>query len=448
MHLSPVCRLQKHFLHETAVSKDIPARRVSVVVVAMLVVAAMSAASSAQEPTSGAFYLGADISALAGARPPLRPVDAAATATPASGGRPPRAPFVYRANGVETTEYAIMRKNGWNAFRLRVFVSPVRSAPSNTLGNTLPLAKAIKEAGAMFMLDIHYSDTWADPGHQDTPVAWRDLDAAALEQKVEEHTRDLIAQVKAAGAMPDMVQVGNEITGGLLWPTGHLHVRNSAVKQEGNEPMRGGFIEPYEETKAWDNVTRLLKAGVRGVKAASGSTPPKIIMHIDTGGDWQVTQWWFDHITAANVPYDVMGLSFYPKYHGTLAMLQENMIESERRFHKPFMVVETGYVQNDTSAMSPAEAIAHPVLSAKTPRAKGFRQWPGTPNGQRQYMADVINTVKRNNGLGVFYWGPEGRYGDGMWNSDGSAAPSFSVLDHLDELRASAGSRMPPVAKP
>jgi arabinogalactan endo-1,4-beta-galactosidase len=100
-------------------------------------------------------------------------------------------------------------------------------------------------------------------------------------------------------------------------------------------------------------------------------------------------------------------------------------------------------VQNDTNAMSPPEAIAHPVLSAKTPKEKGFMQWPGTPQGQLQYMADVVNTVKRNGGLGVWYWGPEGMWGDGMWRPDGSAAPSIDVLQHLEELKGQPGSRMP-----
>lgn len=408
--------------------------------------------SSAQARTSGVFYLGADVSSLAAVRPPVRPPDSTTTgATPPAapgGGRGRGAPFVYREDGVATTEYAIMRKHGWNAFRLRVFVSPVRSAPNNTLENTLPLAKAIKDAGGTFMLDIHYSDTWADPGHQDTPVAWRDLDAAGMEHKVEEYTKDVIAQFKAAGAMPDMVQVGNEITGGFLWLLGHLHVPDSQVKQEGNEQIRGAYITPYDEAKVWDNVTRFLKAGIRGVKAASGSTQPNIILHIDTGGDWQVTKWWFDHITAAQVEYDIMGQSFYPKYHGTLAMLQQSMIESQERYHKPCMVVETGYVQNDTNAMSPSEAIANPVLSAKTPRDKGYMQWSGTPQGQLQFMADIINTVKRNNGLGVFYWGSEGTRGDGMWNADGTAAPSISVLEHLDGLTTRPPSMMPAAAKP
>ncbi len=429
-----------------AMNNPVLARSVGALLLALLGVTSMPAPSLAQARTSGVFYLGADISALAGARAPVIRPDSTATATPAStpgGGRARGTPFVYRENGVEAPEYAIMQKHGWNAFRLRVFVSPVRSAPNNTLENTLPLAKAIKDAGGMFMLDIHYSDTWADPGHQDTPVAWRDFDAAAMEQRVEEYTKDVISQFKAAGAMPDMVQVGNEITGGLLWPLGHLHVPNSEVKQEGNGQIRGGYIAPYDEAVVWDNVTRFLRAGIRGVKAASGNTQPKIIMHIDTGGDWQVTRWWFDHITAAKVEYDIMGQSFYPKYHGTLAMLQQNMIESERRYHKPFMVVETGYVQNDTNAMSPPEAIAKPVLSAKTPRKKGYMQWSGTPQGQLQYMADVINTVKRNHGLGVFYWGPEGTRGDGMWRADGSAALSIYVLDHLEELTAHPASKVP-----
>jgi arabinogalactan endo-1,4-beta-galactosidase len=372
--------------------------------------------------------VGADISALAG------------------GGR--GASFVYRDNGQESTEYAVMLKHGWNAFRLRVFVSPVRGAPNNSLENTIPLAKQIKSAGALLMLDIHYSDTWADPQHQEIPVAWRDLDAAAMETQIEAYSRDVITQLKAAGAMPDMVQVGNEITGGLLWPLGHLHVPDSDVKQEANEQIRGGYLAPYDQAKVWDNVTRFLKAGIRGVKSGAGDTPPQIIMHIDCGGDWQVTKWWFDHVTAAKIDYDIIGQSFYPKYHGTLAMLQQTMIESDRRYHKPFMVVETGYVQNDPSAMSSPETIENPVLSARTPKDKGFMQWPGTPQGQLQYMADVINTVQRNKGIGVFYWGPEGARGDGMWNADGSPAPSIFVMDHLRDLVTRPPSRMPRAPQP
>ena len=175
---------------------------------AMLGVAWTPAASFAQARAPGVFYLGADVSALAAVRPPVRAPDSTAAPAPASvpGGRARRASFVYRENGVERTEYAIMLQHGWNAFRLRVFVSPVRNAPDNSLENTIPLAKAIRDAGGTLMLDIHYSDTWADPGHQETPVAWRDLDAAGMEKEVEEYTRDVISRFRAAGAMPDRIE--------------------------------------------------------------------------------------------------------------------------------------------------------------------------------------------------------------------------------------------------
>src|ERR1035438_2506787 len=275
------------------------------------------------------FYLGADISSLAGGR---------------GGGR--GSPLVYKENGQEGSEFALMMKHGWNAFRLRVFVSPVRAAPNNSLENTLPLAKQLKDAGATFMLDIHYSDTWADPQHQETPVAWRDLDVAGLEKRVEEYSKDVITQFKNAGAMPDMVQVGNEITGGMLWPMGYLKVPASEVKLDAGK-IRGPFPDPYHEATQWRNLTGLIKAGIRGVRAGAGGSPVPVVMHIDCGGDWPVTQWWFDHIRDAKVDYDIVGQSFYPRYHGNPALLQNNILETSRRYEKPVMVAETGYSQTD-----------------------------------------------------------------------------------------------------
>jgi arabinogalactan endo-1,4-beta-galactosidase len=357
------------------------------------------------------FYLGADISSLAGGR---------------GGGR--GGATVYRENGQEGTEFGIMMKHGWNAFRLRVFVSPVRSAPNNSLENTLPLAKQIKDAGGTLMLDIHYSDTWADPQHQETPLAWRDLDVAGLEKRVEEYSKDVITQLKNAGAMPDMVQVGNEITGGTLWPLGYLKVPPSDVKLDAGQ-IRGPFPEPYDEAKQWSNLTRFIKAGVRGVRAGAGGSPVQIVMHIDCGGDWPVTQWWFDHITAAKVDYDIIGQSFYPRYHGNPALLQKNILETSRRYKKPVMVVEAGYPQSGGDQ----------VLSQNK-----YNLWPGSQDGQLQFMVDLVNTVKRAGGTGVFYWAPEGSRGNGMWNADGSPAPSVFVLDNLTKLGSGPASRLPP----
>src|SRR5208283_2956101 len=323
--------------------------------------------AKASAPVSD-FYLGADISAL----------DA-----PRRGGRPPR---TYQENGKPGDELTLLKNHGWTAFRLRVFVSPVRNAPSNSLENTIPLAKRIKATGAVFLLDLHYSDTWADPQHQDIPVAWRDLDFDALEKQVEMYSRDTLKAFKDAGAMPDWVQVGNEITRGTLWPVARLQIPGST--QYPPPP-------PYDEARQWDRLTRILKAGIRGVKSGAGDTPPRIAIHIDQGGHWETTRWFFDHLTAAHVDYDIIAQSFYPPWgHGTLDDLWKNMNECAGRYHKDFLVAETGYgrprTQNTNDMM-----------------------WPTTPEGRLQFMVDLVNTVKQApRGLGVMYWAPE----NDVWN--------------------------------
>ena len=331
------------------------------------------------------FYLGADISALE-------------TSRRGGYGTLP----IYQENGLTNDEMTLLMNHGWNAFRLRVFVSPVRRAPNNSLSNTIPLARHIKAAGAMFLLDLHFSDTWADPQHQEIPRAWTNLDFDGLEQQWELHASNVVRQLKDAGAMPDWVQIGNEITRGAAWPVAQLLVPGSAKY---NPP------EPYDDSKQWDRLTRLLKAGIRGVKEAAGDTPPRIAIHIDKGGDWKTTQWFFDHVTDAHIEYNIIAQSFYPPWHhGTLEQLLENMNQCAARYHKDFMVVETGYGRS------------------QVPNNEDML-WPQTPGGRLQFMADLINTVKRApGGLGVMYWAPERN----VWNTNGTPGPAVSVLEHLD----------------
>ena len=384
-----------------------PARLVT----AIALLASLGACSTTRSrPTAAApeapFYLGADISYL----------DAADRFR----GRFP----AYQENGTPSDEVTILRNHGWNAFRLRVFVSPVRQAPDNSLENTIPLARRIKAAGALFLLDIHYSDTWADPQHQEIPVAWRGLSFDSLEQQVEVYSRETIRSLKDAGAMPDWVQVGNEITRGTLWPLGQLAI----PKNSQHLPP-----QPYDSVTQWDHLTRILKAAIRGVMEGAGDTPPKIAIHIarpNTGwsegaelsGAWPMTRWFFDHLEAAHVPYDIIAESFYPEWHhGTLEDLWQTMHESARRYHKDFLVAETGYGQSHV---------------AENPDMV----WPQTPQGRLQFMVDLVNTMKKApGGIGAMYWEPEWE----VWNPDGSPQPAVFALDSLKALRRGPLSHLP-----
>ena len=353
--------------------------------------------SKAAAASPRTFVLGADISALDS---PWR--------------QGPAGERTYQENGVKRDELSILRNHGWSAFRVRVFVSPVRDAPNNTLEAAVPLAKRIKDAGATFLLCIHLSDTWADPQHQEIPVAWRGLDPEALEAQVESYCFDTVKRLKDAGAMPDWVQVGNEITRGTLWPVAQLKVPGST---EYTPPG------PYDEARQWSRLTGMLKAGIRGVNRAAADTPPRIAVHIDKGANWKLTQWFFDHLEEAHVPYDIIAQSFYPEWnHGTLDQLVDNMRRCAERYKKDFLVVETGYGKSR-------------VLGNTS------MHWPQTPIGRLQYMADIVTTVQNSpRGIGVMYWAPEWE----AWNDDGSPGPVVSVLDKVKTLAHSSESHIPP----
>ena len=204
---------------------------------------------------------------------------------------------------------ALFMKNGWTCFRLRIWVDPRNGV--NGLEYTTQLAKRIKDAGGTFMLDFHYSDWWADPQKQNKPAAWAKLDFDALVKQVETYTASVIKTLKDAGATPDFVQIGNEITGGTLWPDAQVKVPLSTVKVFSGDVVVITPPEPYDDAKQWDHLIRVLKAADAGVRSVT--TPAdhvRIIVHIDCGGDWPVTKWYFDHLTSAGVDFDIIGQSF------------------------------------------------------------------------------------------------------------------------------------------
>jgi arabinogalactan endo-1,4-beta-galactosidase len=302
----------------------------------------------------------------------------------------------FKENGQPKDVLAILHDHHYNWVRLRLFHDPAASVDRlpNNLDYTLALAQRAKKLGFRFLLDLHYSDSWADPGKQPTPAAWSSLNHKQLTHQVFTYTRDVIATLRRAGVPPDMVQVGNEITNGMLWPDSKL---------PGN----------------WDNFADLVKAGIRGVKAGSGHGPiPRIMIHIDRSGDYAAAVSFFDAIIARHVPFDVIGLSYYPMWHGDIANLRVNLNHLALRYIRPIIVVEAAY------NWVPGEMAGRKA------------DFPESPEGQSDFLAAVDAAVRAiPNGLGqvVFWWEPAAQGGllkRSFFDQQGNVLPVISVFDH------------------
>lgn len=298
---------------------------------------------------------------------------------------------VFKDKGVAKPGLQIFKNHGYNWIRLRLFHTPTRLP--NDLAYTIALAQDAKRLGFKFLLNYHYSDTWADPGKQIMPKAWEGKSHAELVQTVEGYTRDTIRAFAQAGALPDMVQIGNEITPGMLWPDGKLPAN-------------------------WDNFADLLKAGISGVAAGRGQgMPPRIMIHIDKGGNQKATQWFFDKLNTYDVPYDVIGQSFYPWWHGSLQDLRENLAFMAQTYDKDIILVEVAY------NWRPGEYIDKPG------------PFPETPAGQRQFLEQVNQIVldtPNQRGKGIFWWEPAvtGRLRRrGFFDDSDNALPVITVFD-------------------
>jgi arabinogalactan endo-1,4-beta-galactosidase len=300
---------------------------------------------------------------------------------------------VFKDHGTAEPGLEILRQHSYNWIRLRIFVAPTRLP--NNLDYTLAAAKQAKSMGFKFLLDFHYADDWADPGHQPTPVAWQSYTHKQLVDAVFAYTRDTIAAFRAAGVMPDMVQVGNEVTNGMMWPDGKLPAN-------------------------WDNFAQLVQAGIDGVSAGSGDQPkPLIMIHIDKGGDIAGTRSFFDKLATYNVKFDVIGQSFYPWWQGSLNDLRANLEATIRAYGKDVYLAETAY------NWEPGEYLTH----------QG--PFPETPEGQRDFLDEVNRIVMEapgGHGKGVFWWEPAVQ-GDlvrrGFFDKDGNALPVIDVYDRF-----------------
>ncbi|WP_329164425.1 arabinogalactan endo-1,4-beta-galactosidase [Streptomyces sp. NBC_01717] len=276
-----------------------------------------------------------------------------------------------RATGTTGDAMSILKASGMNYVRLKVWVDPADGY--NDKAHVLAMAKRAKALGMKLLIDFHYSDSWADPGKQNKPAAWAGHTYSRLRTDVYDHTYDVLNALKAQGTTADMVQIGNEINAGMLWPEG--------------------------STDNWSQLAGLLTSGANAAKAVSSST--KVALHLAEGGDNAGTRWWFDNAVSYGVPFDVIALSYYGYWHGPLSDLQTNLDDAASRYGKPVLVAETAYAHTLANGDTLANNIATPDQLVTG--------YPATPAGQAANLRDVMNVVEavpNGRGLGAVYWEP------------------------------------------
>lgn len=292
----------------------------------------------------------------------------------------------YYDNGVETDILEIMKRYDVDTIRIRLWHDPYSpdgepyGAGGNDLQTSLTIAKMVTDAGLGVLLNFHYSDFWADPGKQIKPKAWKDYGVEELEKAVYEYTVEMMTIFRDNDVNLKMVQVGNELTSGLLWP-------------EGKVPN-------------YDNIARFVNAGIRGVRNVDGEVP--IMIHLDNGGNNALYREWFDEFVKRGEEFQVIGLSYYPFWHGTLDMLEQNMNDIAVRYGKDLVVVETstGFTMEDYKEYEKLEDSQRKGYATK-PELVEKVQYPMTKEGQADFMKDLLGRISRvpeGRGKGFFWW--------------------------------------------
>ena len=279
----------------------------------------------------------------------------------------------------DVLQYMKSEAVGWNAQRVRLFVNPTPSLDYNDpaicqdLDYVISFGKRIKEAGFAFMLDFHYSDVWADPAKQWTPVEWQALDDEALKTKIYEYTKDCLTKLVEAGAAPDFIQTGNEISYGMLWGKKGTQANRCYTSSDAN----------------WPRFIALLQQAVRACREVCPEA--KVIIHTERAGHPATTVDIYKRL--AKVDYDIIGLSYYPFWHNSLAILSETLNRLASTFpQKTVQIVEAAYNY---------QYLTNPEYDFSS-------IWPITPEGQASFTRDLIAELKKHENVnGLYWWFPE-----------------------------------------
>lgn len=315
----------------------------------------------------------------------------------------------------------------WNTFRVRIFVNPQQKAPDYSsadyaicqdLAYVTALGQRIKAAGAYFMLDFHYSDSWVDAGHIQAPAAWKGKSDAAMADSVASYTRRVLTALNEAGATPDLVQVGNEIMYGLC----------------------GIKVAPYDKTGSnWPGYLGLLHAGCNTVREVCPNA--QIIIHTDRPSNTGYNSYYYNKLVQDSVDFDIIGLSYYPFWHGYLNSEQvkdksdkNNLVNSLKNLKTLFPtkrvhIVECAY----NYQYWPTQGVNYDTRDA----------WPCSVQGQYDFVKDVVDCLKPlENVDGISYWFPEdlGNGDDVNWTTkEGLVEETWSNRGFWNEQSTTSG---------
>ncbi len=280
----------------------------------------------------------------------------------------------------------ILKEHGCNYIRLKVWNKPglpfSDPAGYNDKAHVLQMAKRAVAKGFKLLIDFHYSDWWTDPGKQYIPEAWKELSFERLNTALYDFTYDVLNSLKLQGTLPQMVQIGNEITNGMLW---------NAAK----------ISDDFDTPEQWDKLCTLLKSGISAAKSVSQAI--KTIIHIERGGDNERSRYFYDRLVERQVTYDVIGLSYYPIWHGPIRDYASNIKDLSQRYDKEIAVVEVAYPYTVENGDDQLNASSFPFTRIP-------EEYPPSVQSQADVLQAVIYELKalpNNRGIGFFYWQPD-----------------------------------------
>ena len=277
-------------------------------------------------------------------------------------------------DGTQSDVLSLLKKYGMNSMRVRLFVNPtMQKAVIQDIDYVKKLGKRIKDAGLSFVLDFHYSDTWADPAAQSVPAEWGNLSVDEYTEKLYSYTKAVLEYLVSVGVVPDMIQTGNEISYGLMYSSS------------------SGLFVDYTSDKNWDKFAAMLKSAGKACREVCPNA--KIILHIERVPQPLNCAKFANYMKQYEVDYDIFGLSYYPMYHGNLAYLETALNKIEEATDKTIMIMETGY----NTAYYPTDA-KYDCQSI----------WPATESGQSLFIEQLVAQLNTHDRVqGLYYWFPE-----------------------------------------